>query len=661
LVLLGLILLLAAGLRLTRLGLVEFKYDEATTARAALAIAHEGHFPAVGMISSQGPHNPPLMSYVLALPFALSRDPRLAAGWIALLGVAAVGMAYWLGRSYFNWRVGALAALLFAASPWAVFHSRKIWAENLPFLTLLFIAAVLALVVRRRPWALVGALAAAGGLVSLHLGGLAFFFILAVIMALFHRRIRPLPLLTGVAALALILSPYVIHDARHGWSDLRAFLSLGQSEGGVSLRAPGIAAMMIGGYHLEDLAGERHAEFVASVPDLRWLDQVEMALVWLGLAWLIWRVGREVVNRQKPLSRDGAARLVLLCWFAVPVILLVVKGGSVHLHTFNLLYPVQHLIIALFLSDLTDYVSRFTLHASRFTFYVSRFTICILLLSLIVWQVYFQEALLTFVDTHETPGGYGAPLTYALTAARRAERLLDETGSAALIALLPGGDPEHQGTAAAFDVLLPPENRRLVDGREALVLPDRPVVYLVHPQAEAAKSVLDGMATEVAPASALRGGSEAAYRFFHRPATAVDPAHTWDGDLSRWRSGARLLGYDWSGQLRPDGVLHWTLIWRVEGRPAPGSNFHWFNHLMDDDGARWGQKDGVGLPVPKWRVGDTVVTWFDIPIDPDAPAPPYVVRVGMYTYPDVVNVPLVDVAGNPAAPFVEIEVSEVSE
>jgi len=141
--LLSLILLLAAGLRLTRLGLAEFKYDEATTARSALAIAREGQFPALGMVSSLGPHNPPLMSYVLALPLAVSQDPRLATGWIAFLGVVAVGLTYWIGRAYFNWRVGALAALLFAASPWAVLHSRKIWAQNIPALTLVFVAALL--------------------------------------------------------------------------------------------------------------------------------------------------------------------------------------------------------------------------------------------------------------------------------------------------------------------------------------------------------------------------------------------------------------------------------------------------------------------------------------------------------------------------------------
>ena len=43
--------------------LAEFKLDEATTSRSALAIAHEGRFPAIGGVSARGPHNPPLMNY----------------------------------------------------------------------------------------------------------------------------------------------------------------------------------------------------------------------------------------------------------------------------------------------------------------------------------------------------------------------------------------------------------------------------------------------------------------------------------------------------------------------------------------------------------------------------------------------------------------------
>lgn len=645
LLLLCLILLLAAGLRLTRLDLIEFKYDEATWARSALAIVHEGRFPALGMVSSLGPYHPPLMSYILALPFALSRDPRLAAGWIALLGVAAVALTWWVGRTYFGRRVGLLAALLFAACPWAVIHSRKIWTQSRAALTLLFIAAALALVTRRKHWALTGALAAIGLLISIHLGGLAFVLMLLLLALLFRRSIRPLPLLAGLALLALILSPYLLYEVRHDWPNLRGLTNLAGQEATLDLQAPRMAAMIVGGHHLEDLAGERFSDFLASIPDLRWLDQVEMALLWMGLAWLICRVGRELLTNRGRLSSDGAARLVLLCWFSVPVALLLRHAAPLHPHDLNLLYPVQHLIIALLLVDVINWAPR----ASRFTSYVLRFTICLLLL----WHIYLQQSLLTFVDTHDTPGGYGPPVKYALAAVNRAEELQAETEGAELISLLPGADPRYDGQAAVFDVLLGP-TPRLVDGRQALLFPARPAVYLADPGAEPALTMLADMGAEVEPPLPLRAGSDAAYRLFRRQPDAIDAPHPWEGDPARWASGVILLGYDFSGDVRPGGAVRWTLYWRIEGIPPVEGDLHWFNHLVDGAGARWGQMDGVGLPLSEWRVGDTVLTWFDIPIAADAPPPPYFIRSGMYTYPDIVAISLLDVAGNPAGQFIEL-------
>jgi hypothetical protein len=40
------------------------------------------------------------------------------------------------------------------------------------------------------------------------------------------------------------------------------------------------------------------------------------------------------------------------------------------------------------------------------------------------------------------------------------------------------------------------------------------------------------------------------------------------------------------------------------------------------------------------------LNWFEIPIAPDAPAGDYSIRVGMYVYPDMRNVPLVDERGS---------------
>jgi hypothetical protein len=645
------IVLLAAGLRLTRLGIVEFKYDEATTARSALAIAREGCLPTVGMISSQGPRNPALMSYVLAPPFALSRDPRLAAAWLALLGVAAVGLTNWLGVIFFDWRVGVLAAALFAASPWAVFQS-------LPLLTLVFIILLLNLVVRDRSWALAPALAALGALISLHLGGLAFLLVLAAVLAVFRSSVRPFPLLLGTVLLLLVLSPYLIHDAARGWPNLRAFADVGAGQSSFNLQAPAMAARVASGYRLEDLAGTRQAQFLASVLDLRWLDQLEIVLFWLGLAWTAWRVGREAITHRGPLSPDGQARAVLLCWFLVPVALLT-RRAPVQPHDFNLLYPVQHLIIALLLVDVAARGASPVGRGIRLLSRVLSALAVLLVVVLIAWQVYYQEALLTFVDRHNTPGGHGAPIEDTLAAARRVEALAAPE-EAALVALLPGGEPRHHGPAAVFDTLLPPDHR-LVDGREALVLPARPAAYLAHPDAAAAATLLADIATESQPPLLVRDGSKATYRFFRWQPAPLTPDVPCE-DSPEWvvRSTSDhlarvvLLGYYWSGDAKPGGTVDWTTVWRVEGRPPSDIDLHWFNHLVDKHGTRWGQKDGVGLPVSKWRDADTVFTWFTIPIAPDAPPPPYHVRTGLYTYPDVVNLPVAAEPGASPAQYVEL-------
>ena len=645
---LALILLLAACLRLTRLDLIEFKYDEATTARSALEIAREGRFPAVGMISSLGPRNPPLMGYLLALPFALSRDPRLAAGFIAFLGVVAVGLTHWVGRAYFDWPVGAIASLLFAASPWAIFHSRKIWAQNVPAITLLFVAAVLALVARRKPWALAGALATTACLVGLHLGGLAFVFVLVVVMLLFLRHVRPMPLVIGLALGMLVLGPYLLHDAQHDWPNLRAFVSLAGQEAALDLQAPRMAALITGGYHLQDLAGERSEQFLSAVYDLRWLDWAEMVLFWIGLAWAAIRVGREAWVHRCKLSSAGASRLVLLVWCSVPVALLLRHAGPVYPHALSLLYPVQHLLIALLIADLLRLIRRQCQGPARWLLTLAAVAP---ILAVALWQAILQQSLLSFVDTYETPGGYGAPAKYVLAAASRAERLAGDAGGE-VIALLPGADPRYDDRAAVFDVILEADHQ-LVDGRSALVLPSRPTVFLAGSQVEPAVSLLADLTQAVEPVLPVRAGSDDVYRFFLWEPVEVIPTVS-PGNPVRWASGAVLLGYDWSGDLRPGGTARWTLYFRVEGLSPVGSDVHWFNHLIDREGARWGQKDGVGVPSSQWRVGDIVLAWFEIPISEDAPPPPYYVRTGQYTYPDVVNVSLIDVAGNPAGEFIEL-------
>lgn len=146
------IMLLAAYLRLSNLDLTEFKLDEAHICSKAAEFLASGRPPLVGIGSSVGAANPPLFIYLTAIPISFSKNPAVIAGFIALLNVGAVLGCYLLTRKYFGEKVGLIATLLFAVSPWAVFYSRKIWAQDLlpPFVGLFF-AAVFSTIVKRKP------------------------------------------------------------------------------------------------------------------------------------------------------------------------------------------------------------------------------------------------------------------------------------------------------------------------------------------------------------------------------------------------------------------------------------------------------------------------------------------------------------------------------
>jgi hypothetical protein len=98
-------------------------------------------------------------------------------------------------------------------------------------------------------------------------------------------------------------------------------------------------------------------------------------------------------------------------------------------------------------------------------------------------------------------------------------------------------------------------------------------------------------------------------------------------------NGVELLGWE-------DGPA-WTLIWRV-GYIPPAADYHFFNH------AAAAQADGAGYPARYWRDGDRVISFFDL----DSGGGP--VRVGMYEYPSVTNVPVMDAAGNPYSDAVTV-------
>jgi hypothetical protein len=94
----------------------------------------------------------------------------------------------------------------------------------------------------------------------------------------------------------------------------------------------------------------------------------------------------------------------------------------------------------------------------------------------------------------------------------------------------------------------------------------------------------------------------------------------------------------------------------VDAVPEPAI-YQWTNQVFDQQGKRWAQVDAGGYPSSYWRSGDILGYEFDLAVPPDLPFGGYLWRLGQYTLPNVVTVPVIDAAGLPQSDAFEFQVS----
>jgi hypothetical protein len=122
---------LAAVMRLSFLGLIEFKADEALTVLSLREWVKQPRLIEAGLISSTGVKNFPLFQYLLLPAAMVSTDPRWLSGVIAAVNVIMVGWFYVATKRAFGEKVALVGGLLLAVAPYPVLFSRKIWAQDL--------------------------------------------------------------------------------------------------------------------------------------------------------------------------------------------------------------------------------------------------------------------------------------------------------------------------------------------------------------------------------------------------------------------------------------------------------------------------------------------------------------------------------------------------
>ncbi len=113
----------------------------------------------------------------------------------------------------------------------------------------------------------------------------------------------------------------------------------------------------------------------------------------------------------------------------------------------------------------------------------------------------------------------------------------------------------------------------------------------------------------------------------------------YDGALEQCRQ-TPASGLAYEGQVTLAGVhlqptdngdVIITNCWRVHQRPAELSDqLKVFNHLVDGDGEKVTQADGLGLVPSQWREGDIILNYYLMPIPAGIPDGEYHLLTGMY-------------------------------
>ncbi len=646
--LLAVIMTLAFALRFERPTLTEFKRDEATVARIAQAIAYEGYMPAVGVDASMGIDNFPLTLYLMALPIRLWPDPLAAVLFTMLLNAVAVWGCYALGKAYFGTPAGLIAALLFAVNPWAVLYARKIWCQNMPWATLIFFAALFAVFVKGRRWFLVLACVGVAAMIGLHLSGLAAIPILGLAVLLYRDRVSPKVLAVGALAALVAVGPYILHDAQNGWENFRGVSNYAGGSGTFSWDALRYAFMIATSYGIPGQAGAFHTQFQASVLNLWWMNHVMTGLIVLGLLYALVQAFRGKTQEQR------RSFVLLLLWFFIPVALQLRPSTATQPHYFIMLYPTQFLFVAILLTRGLELLPRLKISLGALKFSFSTAALIVGLLVWSAWQISVIRQQRVYMIEHPSTGGYGIPLRYTRAAAESAK---DRANGAEIIVIGENNRPFMTETPTVFEALLFRTPHRFTDGRTVLPVPEgERTVYLVGPlyndSGGALTPVLQRLASweSVTPGPITRLADGVTYSTFVRKSGARDDVVAGMQPLAvgiPFANNVVFAAYEAPETVATGKQLEVWLAWWLRGLPPSGADYHFTVQLLDEKGGLRAQDDHVGFPADYWQTGDLVLSRFTIAIPADLEAGSYQLRAGMYSFPDITGVPVVDPQGTP--------------
>lgn len=629
------ILALAAFLRLSRLDLIDFRFDQAYPLQYAQDIMR-GHLWGVQPHGSVAGH-PALYLYLIALPYLFTRSFIAIAAIHALLDVAAVLLTWWIGARYFNRRVAFIAGLLMAVAPWAIQFSRNLWPVPIPLFSAVLMVGLIEVAQRKNPWGWALSGLGVALVAGTHLSGVYVLPCVAVALFIGRKSFKPLPALLGVLPVLLVAGGFLLHDAAHDFENLRAYTSAVGGSAQWSSAVFAHLAWLSGGTGIASLTGNSFSAWQAQTPAwAAWLDALQV--VWLALSIVITVV---VIARDAMRERRGApatawrAALVILMWLGSIVLLQVRSSRPVMLQYLPVMLPAPFLLMALGADEMVKVLHRIG-NRSRAVAVAGLSFAGVALALITLSQINTTLQFTAFVDARDTRGGHSLPVRSALAARQWSVDSLAKTNGDVIVVIKDFPTPWNEQAAILRGVLADVPYRFLNSDGDGLVFRPDVTRYIFAPGAENMLATLQSLATPgtlITQSVETQPGSGLHYVFAELTGP-IDTTGYLDAPTATWDSGVALNAHRID---KRDDALAVNMILRVLQTPADGSDYHWFNHVFSGDD-RIAQTDAAGVHPSSWREGDLIWQSFNVQLPSPLPAGPLTLRIGSYTWPDVKGV-----------------------
>ncbi|MEZ4641250.1 MAG: glycosyltransferase family 39 protein [Chloroflexota bacterium] len=648
------ILAAAAYVRLRGLAYSPITADQSILLSIALRWVNQGQamLPLAANKSSAGIMNPPLIAYLLALPLYVQRTLTAVHLFQALLSTTAVLILYLYTRPLFGTRVALLAALLFAVNPWAVYYGRFLWNPNpIPFFATLLLLSLLSYFCgQHKPIHLVLSGLWLAAMTQLHLGSLVLIPTGILILLIFWRHWWQgwqwrtfAPFVGALALLLLLYVPFFIFEYAAGFNDVRATFAVFTGNSNLTDAAvTNPAETNLSSWLLtQELASGSHIFAATGLSrEAVWplYGLFDMAQILLALA-LIAAVTIPIIayNRQQRsinalLPPVPTALLILAIWIIAPVLLYLRHTVYLQNYYFLFLFPAPFLLLALLADQLINFLAADhpKLPPAQWRTASANLLVLTPLLLLAAWQFQIDHMRLVQLDAGEI--GVERPLSEINQAIHISQEYAAQFPDCDFIIVDEGGTPESS-KLGLLEHFVYPTPVRLIDVGRGYIIPQQCAIYLI---ARADELVTSWLASsgELLPQQ-VRAGDET-WQFYDvgGGGTAVNTPQ------ASWQNGLTLIDAQQTGILAANERLTLTYTWQVTQPQPPGTQYHFFNHFVNEQGEIVAQEDAPAIAAIYWQPGDTLVTQFHLQLPPEFTGKKYSLFIGLYTWPDLQRIPL---------------------